>query len=256
MPDFIPTLIVGVSILVVLLIVFGGIFGPSPFPGRLTSSKTIDLGKDFTVSYTTGTADVVSTSGEIARGLFAGQDKGIAFDISNPSDATEGILKLNVKNTNLYGSMIIRLNGNEIYRGFPRIGNHSIRFGGRNFTGSNVLDFIAESSGWRIWAPTVYTFDSSVTVDYIGKQSQTFNFNITNLELTNTARARIVVFADRQGINDFIVRINDVEIFRGLTNVFTDFPVDVLKEGTNTVEMSAEPNTTYRVSNAQIILFF
>ena len=188
--------------------------------------------------------------------MFAGKDKSISFEIPNPSDATEGILKLNVENTNLYGAMIIRINGYEVYRDYPRIGRHTITFNGRNLTSNNVLDFIAESSGWKIWAPTVYVFDSDVSVDYIGRQTQTFSFNITNLELVNTGRARIVVFADRQGVGDIIIRVNGVEIYRGLTNVFTDFPVDILKEGDNIVEMSAEPNATYRVSSAQIIIFF
>ncbi len=69
-------------------------------------------------------------------------------------------------------------------------------------------------------------------------------------------KARIIVFAEREGTGDLEIRINGVKIYSGITTVHKDFPISVLNTGDNTIEFSTEANTKYDVSSAQIIIFF
>ncbi len=255
MPEFIPILIVAILSLIVLLLAFGS--GRVSYVSTIPSStKTLVLGEKFSVSYVSGEELIANLSGEISQGLFSSETKKINFNIEDPTDISEGRIKLRVWNSNYYGDMIIEVNGEKIYEGTPEIGEKIVTFGGNILKHSNTLEVLAESSGWRIWAPTVYIFDLNLSVSYLGRRKQSFTFELSNLEVMNTNRARLLVFGERRGTGDLIVRLNGIEIFRGFTNVYTDFPTDILKEGNNTLELSTEPNTAYDISSVEIILFF
>jgi len=255
MPDFVPVLIAAVLSLIVLLIAFGGGFISQP--GELRASRTIFLGQDFTITYSAGEKSVASLGGEVSRGVFSGiGDKTIDFQVPNTADISECVIKLKIWNTNHYGNLIISINGKEIYRGFPNIGEKTISFGKDILEGSNTLEVEAENSGWRFWAPTVYIFDMNVNVNYLGRKTRSFTFDISENELTNTNRARLLIFGTREGRGNLNVRLNGVEIYSGLTTVYTDFAVDALEIGNNTLDLSTEPDTTYNISSAQIVLFF
>jgi hypothetical protein len=256
MPEFIPILIVAVLSLVVLLLVYGEGIVPSYTRTIPSSSRTIVLGRDFSVSYVSGEEFVTHMSGEVSQGVFSGEKKRVEFDIDNPGDISEGVIKLKVWNSNYYGGMIIKINGEEIYKGYPEIGERTIVFNGNILKYNNVLEVVAESSGWRIWAPTVYIFDLNLSVNYPDRRKQSFTFELSDLEIMNTNRARLLVFGKRYGTGSLIVRLNGFEVFRGFTNVYTDFSTDILREGNNTLELSTEPNTTYEISSAEVVLFF
>jgi hypothetical protein len=253
-----PVLIIGVFLLVILLITFGGnltVFTPTRY-GYLSSSRTISLGNNFTISYTTGEENVGSLSGEVSNGVFSKSDKTTGFQVSNLDDTSEGLIKLKIWNTNHYGNLIILVNGKEVYREYANVGERLISFDKSILKDDNVLEVKAESSGWMIWAPTVYIFDADVSIDYAGRKMQTFTFDLNNLEITNVNVGRILIFGTRTGDGNLNVRINGIQAFSGYTTVYSDFPTDILRVGNNTVELATEPNTSYEISSAQIILYF
>jgi len=258
MPDFVPVLIVAVLLLIVLLVVFGGsiFFVPGGAGGKAVSSRTVVLGQDFVVKYSEGQSNITSFGWEVSQGLFGNSDKKIEFAVDNYRDASEGVLKLKTWNSNYYGNFIIKINDQDIYRGVPDIGDRTIVFDGSVFKASNSIEVEAESSGWKIWAPTVYIFDASLSVNYIGRITQNFSFSLNEREIANVDRARLLIFGTRKGIGDLHVKVNGREIFSGITTVYTDFGIDSLKVGNNFVELTTETDTMYNISSAQIVLFF
>jgi ASC-1-like (ASCH) protein len=260
MPDFLPVLIIAIVCLVALLLVFGGGFISFPYsrayPSRyLPSDRTIEFNY-FEVSYISGEENVGYVGGEVSNGVFATEEKRTGFNVLNPDEVSEALINLKVWNTNYYGRMIILVNGKEVYADYPPVGEKLIGFDPSVLKENNILEVKAENSGWKIWAPTVYAFDMDVKVDYLARKTKTFDFELTDLETEYMDKARIVVFGDRQGTGNLDIRINDVKVYEGITTVYKDFPVSVLKTGNNTIEFSTEPNTRYDISSAQIILFF
>lgn len=257
MPDFLPVLIIAIIAFIGLLLVFSGGFVSTPTtPSRyLPADRTIEF-NSFEVSYVSSEAKVGYVSGEISNGVFGKEEKRIGFQVSDPDEAFEVFIDLSNQEANYYGKMIILVNGKEIYSDYPPVGEKLIGFDTNILQKDNILEVKAESSGWRIWAPTVYDFNINVIVNYFGKKTKRFNFELNDLETKYMNRARVVVFGDRKGVGNLNVFVNGVTVFSGVTTVYKDFPTSVLKTGNNTIEFSTEVNTTYDISSAQVIIFF
>ncbi|MFH1229743.1 MAG: hypothetical protein V1678_04955 [Candidatus Aenigmatarchaeota archaeon] len=257
MPEFVPVLIAAVLSLIVLLVAFGGsfIFTPGPSVSK-ASSKTIVLGQDLTVMFIEGQKNVTSLGGEVSQGLFGSNPRETEFTVEKYQDATEGAIKLNVTDSNYYGALIIRVNDETVYTGVPAIGERTIMFDGKLLKSNNTLAIDAESSGWKIWAPTVYLFDSSMSVNYIGRETQSLSFDLTASELKSLSRARLLIFGTRKGNGNLVAKMNDREIFSGFTTVYTDFAIDNLKEGKNVLDLSTEKNTVYNITSVQVVVFY
>ncbi len=260
MPDFLPILVIGIICLIGLLLVFGGggfIFGPSSTTTRigLPADRTIEF-HSFNVFYTTGEETASHVGGEVSNGIFAVDEKRIGFQVSDIEEVFDSFLKLKVWNANYYGKLVILINEKEVYRDHPPVGEILIGFDNSILERNNILEIGAESSGWRLWAPTVYIFDLDVVVDYTGERAKSFTFDLTDKEKNYLNRARIIVYADREGPGKLDVMVNDVKIYSGVTTIYTDFSTNTLKAGNNTIKFSTEPNTRYEVSSAEIILFF
>lgn len=257
MPDFIPVLIAAILGLIVVMLVFGGGFGFFAGGGEVSeSSRTITLGEDFTISYTVGEEAVSSFGGEVSNGLFSYSEQRSEFDIDNVGDVTEGTIELKTWNSNYYGNLMIYINDKEVFRGAPVIGDKTISFDGGILDTTNTIKVIAETSGWKLWAPTIYIFDADVSVSYESRKSLTSEFELARSEVNSINRARLLIFGTRKGDGDLEARINGVEIYSGRTPIYIDFAIDRVQEGINTVDLSAGPNTDYNISSAQIVLFY
>jgi hypothetical protein len=258
MADFVSVLIVAVLLLIGLLIVFGGasIFLPSGYGGNAQPSKTIVLGQNLAVMYMEGQNNVTSLKGEVSQGVFGNEKQKTEFAVDNYKDVSEGIIKLKVLNSNYYGAFIININGQLVYQGVPEIGEKTITFDGSVLKSDNEIGIEAESSGWKLWAPNIYLFNADLSVNYIGKTTQSLSFDLTSSEMKNINRARLLVFGTRNGPGDLLVKINGMEVFSGLTPIYTDFSTDNLKVGNNVLDLSTEKNTAYNLTTVQLVLFF
>jgi len=256
MPDFVPILIAAVLLLIVLLIAFGGGWLVSPQKGeKLSGSRTIFLGQDFVVAYLEGEKNIASLSGEVSNGIFSVSNKNVDFNIETLGDVSEGLIKLRVLDSNYYGNLMMYLNGKEVYSGIP-VGEKTIAVDKSILSQSNTLEVRAESSGWKIWAPTVYKIDADFFVNYLGKKTQSFTFDLTDTDIMNINNARLVMFGNKEGSGNIDASINGVEIYSGYVTAYQDFSTDLLKVGNNTLDLSTELNTKYDISSLQLILFF
>jgi hypothetical protein len=258
MSDFLPVLVIAVILFVILLIVFGGnfiSFFPTSSRHNLPPDETINFGS-FETYYTASEVNAANANGEVSNGIFQKNDERIGFIAMNPDKVSEGLIDLKVSDTNFYGRMVISINGKDVYSDYPAVGETLISFDSNILQENNILEVKAESSGWRIWAPTIYDFSLGVKLDYTGKRSKSFIFELSSLETRYMTNARVVAFGNRTGIGNLIVTANEVVVANGATTLYQDFPTSVLRTGNNTIEFSAEPNTTYDISSAQLILFF
>jgi hypothetical protein len=257
MPDFVPVLVAAVLSLVVLLVAFGGsMFIPTGAGGHKESSKTIILGQNLVVMYIEGQKNVTSLGGEASQGIFGSSDQETGFTIDDYKDVSEGVIKLRTWNSNYYGNLFINVNGNQVFNGVPAIGEQTIIFDSSILRPNNTLQVQAESSGWKMWAPNVYIFNASLSVNYIGRTTQSLKFDLNSAESKGASRARLLVFGTRTGPGNLVATLNGNQIFSGFTTVYTDFAIDNLKEGQNTLDLSTEKNTIYNITSVQIVVFY
>ncbi len=254
MPDFIPVLIAAVLLLTILLMVYGGTFvAPSP---EIANSKTLLLGEDITIAHNVGESLLTRFDITVSNGIFSQESKKYSFDVVNSKDASEGILRFDVLDTNIYGNLLFYVNDKLVYNKPNDLGYNIYTFKSDFSDSNNRLEIAAESSGWKMWAPTIYKIKGNLSVNYLGEKFSTLKFNISNLELLNLKRATLRIFGLKFGNGHLTAKVNGVEVFDGFTNVDSLVQMDVLKEGENTLELSCDVNTRYDLSSIQIILFF
>ena len=254
MPEFIPVLIAAVLLMVVLLIAFsGGIEVPSP---AISNSRTILLGEDVLVANSVGESPVSFFNATVSNGLFSQESKKVFFTVTNPGDVSEGRLKFDVFETNLYGNLLFFVNGKQVFNQPAEVGSHGFTFKNGIFNADNELEVKSESSGWKIWAPTIYKLKGNLSVSFLGENFETFDFNLTKLEILNVKTARLRVFGTRFGLGELIAKINGVQVFSGFVDVDQLIQADVFKEGLNTLELSSERDSRYDLTSVQVVLFF
>jgi hypothetical protein len=220
----------------------------SGFIGRGEGIKHVVIARNFVVSYFSGEQKILSMSNiTVANGLMNYMDRKISFDVGELESVERGKISIEVFNTNLYGPLIIYLNGKEIFSNYTPIGRYEIAF---NISllreKNNLLEIGCGSSGWKLWAPTMYILSLNLSVDKLQLKKRTYYF-ILGEEVQSLTGSRLVFSIDkRKGEGNLIVRINGKEIYRGKdVSPLIDFSWhDVaLRKGENIIEFLVERNT-------------
>ena len=264
MPEFIPVLIAAVLIFAGLLLAFGAVvmLPPTPYApdggGPTEQLRHIHLGGNFSIGYIAAELPVANISGVVSRGLLSGEDKFFSFPLSEPGSATGGHIRLHVKDANLYGRLMVGLNGHELFNEFGYPGDYSIPFGPDMLKSENTLEVRAESSGWRFWAPTIYDLSAETTVNWRGALSKTFNFTLSSDDVALATKGRLVIgVTRREGTGQLTAKLNNNTIYADVkTAIVKDFTPDSFAVGTNVLEVSAPAGTRYTVSASEIIIYF
>ncbi|MFQ6021069.1 MAG: hypothetical protein ACE5J4_03610 [Candidatus Aenigmatarchaeota archaeon] len=258
MPEFIPILITALVIMIVLLMVFGGVMVSVPSPEKLPESRVILIGSDFSITYEIGDRRLSNLNGTVSKGIISGIDKSVAFDVPDLEDVKQGFVRFKINDTNLYGKLLFYINDKEVYADYPRKGiEYSFSFDPDILNSeNNVWDVKAESSGWKIWAPTIYNFNANLFVSYLGKKTHDLIFDLNETEVENFKRAKLVMFGSRSGSGKIIVKLNGIEIYKGYMDVDQEFPESILKSGENRIHISSEADSKYDIDTAEIFLYF
>lgn len=283
MSDFLPVLTVGIVLLAIMFLFFGGLqIGPAaprahaggfeeeaPSPPPVSgligypqeAIRTITLANDFFVSFESGDKSVAALrNSSVENGVFGKVDRTVSFDASSQQDIVSAKVRMNVTNTNLYGYIVATLNGEEIFNNYSLIGKMDIPINASKLKqANNILKIAASGSGWRIWAPAVYYFDADVLINYYSLKAKSFDFTAdTGIKSITNARL-VVVVSKKEGAGNLIARINGREIYRGNNSRLAvgDFSAsDISLGATNTLELMAEKDTNYDISSAEILLFY
>lgn len=261
MTDFIPVLIAAILLFSVMMIAFGGFLtSTSTYQSAYNASKisyvdTVHLGSDFNISSGRGPKYAAYMTGIISSGLLSSVDKSSSFE-ADGTGSSGGRIDLVVTNTNLYGPFIIKVNGNVVYSNYSRVGSHTIHFPREYLEPENVVEFTAGSSGWRIWAPTVYIFRANVSVDYYGKVKRDFGFTLNYDQFESLKNADLVSnVTGYDGLGRPVYSVNNYEVYRGSAKVI-NMPLDIIRPGVNNVTVSSESDTVFTVSSLDAVLSY
>lgn len=257
MADFIPVLTVAIISLLGMFIIFGGYVNYTPETTESSGdvyyyTSDITLGSAFTVAdYQSGT-EVVEIIGNVSSGIVSKSDRENSFIVNDLNDVKYGRGVITVKDTNLYGSLIVMINDNVIYNNVTFKGIHTFRFDKSVLKDTdNTIVVKAAGSGWRIWAPTYYDVDVRIFGDESDNLIKEGTFDLRYVP--EDARLNVYV-TDRTETGNLIVKINGYRVSQGMYNVFKDFDTGILREGSNSYEIYAETGSKYNVQSAYISL--
>ncbi|UCG95612.1 MAG: hypothetical protein JSV92_01010 [archaeon] len=218
--------------------------------------------KPFQVSYITEKKSFVDLEKVvIENGLFTTNEYQRVFSLNEDElkKLSSATLTGEVEDTNLYGRILVGLNGETIYSRYVSPGENFEVFLNRSvFQSRNELLLTAESSGWRLWAPTVYHIKNlQLKSDFTGEVSQSFDFHVKEEE-TPVKLARVILkFDEIKGDGKLFVSVNGEQVFNGTPNLIQWIEFENLAtEGKNTVGMVSERGTEFTVRDAEVIIFW
>ncbi len=206
----------------------------------------------------------------VARGVLTLQEHELNFqaDAAEFDALSKGTLSFHIVDTNHYGALLVSLNDKVVWSGMPDV-NDIVQIDMAPFRslfrdGRNTIQIGATSSGWRIWAPTVYVLDDmQLSERAYEKATQTFEFDLTSDEVANWEVGRAVFKIDSaDASDDLIIRVNDAIVFRGrpspkqisYTIDFSSVIADI-QPGTNTLSLEAGKSASYEIRELEIIVF-
>jgi len=109
------------------------------------------------------------------------------YILKNLKNAT---LSFSVKATNNYGDLYIVLNNETIFKNRALLGDYRLNIDPRR---ENVVEFGTSSSGWKIWAPSVYNISNlSIEMDYSFKEINITLNNQTEYSGMPETRVKVV----------------------------------------------------------------
>ena len=178
-------------------------------------------------------------------------------DLKKLSSAT---LSGEIEDTNFYGKLIIGLNGKEIFSKILMPGEtFEVPVNRSLFQERNEFLVTAESSGWKLWAPTVYIMKNlELKSDFMGEVSQSFDFFVKEEEMPVTLGRLVLKFDEISGNGNLMVSVNGNLVFNDTPSQiqWIDFNGSLIEEGKNTIEMVSEKDTEFTVRNAEVIIFW
>jgi len=290
--EFAKVFIIGLLLLVALYIVFGGFEyfgGYEGGPGYkfMPSSRNMSLGepvitkpsgdfvgnrevedfreislnaKPFEVSYLTEEKPLVAIDNfEVKNGILDYKDYRKKFVLTDDELEKMSSPKLGgtVDDTNLYGRLEVQLNGEKVFSKYVEPKDSFEVFINKSLIKKdNEIVIAPESSGWRIWAPTVYIMkEVKLYSKFFGEVSQSFDFNVDEKE-SPVIFSRIILDID-DGNGTLIVKVNGETVFNDTptSRQWIEFS-GIVKQGKNTVDFYSGEGGDFKINNAQIIIFW
>jgi hypothetical protein len=183
---------------------------------------------------------------EVTAGLLGGERED--FDLTAPDYVQEwkkgGIITFRVSDTNQYGDLVVRWNGDEVYRGRASVGEYEIELQPEQVKGQNTLEVYADGPGLMFWATTVYQIKDFVASASYGP-AKFLDFAVSQDELETLDHFELAWYTkSRRG--NLSVKINGGEIYnaypeRDVSISFTDASLgsSMLRPGNNRLMFSA-----------------
>lgn len=218
--------------------------------------------KPFKVSYITERKSFIELeSVDIRSGLLSTTDYTRTFELTEDdlNKLSTATLSGKIEGTNMYGKLLIGLNGQPIYSNFLSPGeSFDVDVDNSFFLQQNNFLVTAESSGWRLWAPTVYLVKNLVLKsDFTGEVSQSFDFHLKEEETPVNLVRIILKFDEISGSGNLIVRLNGNTVFNDVPGLVQWIDIEGnVTEGKNTIEMVSDKDTEFTVSSAEVIVFW
>ena len=271
MENFVIFLIAGLVALAALLVLFGGITGIEPIgisPGGkvvynisgavLIGPEDVDAHRqydmDLNVSYIKGEEVYPLEGKELSNGLLFGSDS-IKYHLE-----AEGVDSLTVNfkivRTNSYATLNIKINDKIAHEKVYYPGYCSISIGEAFLSEDMVIEIEAASSGWKIWAPNVYSLeDVELKVKSYLLNSNEFAFSLSE-EYKNFEQGKVDLLLD-ENMGKLIAELNDKVIYSGVVSYYKtiEFNKTALKSGKNSLIIKADLNSLFS-GKATLTVFY
>ncbi len=264
MDELYAFLFAGLAIMLMLMVLFGGGISyttesPTKYenetlPGDL-KWKTIELG-DISLREQNGEkTEIIEKEFAVHSGLFTGNleyTKKFEVDKFVLDNMDKTILSFDVKDTNNYGSLLIRLNNETLMNENALRGKYTFKL---NNSEENIIEFKTSSSGWKIWAPSVYVISNlSLRTEYSFREFPKYDFFISKYIYNNQYKSELAfdfVDADRE----FNITLNNKTIYSDVpSSRVTKINLEDVREGLNEIRFSSNGDAT--LENAVIRIYY
>jgi len=275
--EFLWFLFAGLVILAVLLAIFNVGFVPEreehrePIPIPQTEEKQLNQWENWVGLRNVevyrviplGTLDTSYLSSEkitsaldknIFSGLLFGSNS-LKIDLTRSPDHLGSYIEFDVQDTNNYGALVIKLDGNIIARDYYGIGNHKVLL--ENISENSRVEIYAESSLWKLWAPAQYNLRNIKVVEKsLYLRPQEFSFMLYD-EYNTMTQAFINLNLDTH-VGELITEVNKNEVYRDVvTGPKKTIVVDKTPfvKGENIITFRSEQNSNF-TGSASITVYY
>lgn len=277
--EFVWVLIIAVIALAVFAVVGLYIGGPGAGPGPAASNYTLmgnfSLGRvGYTGSSPIRTESIGSfTAGEpqienmksvadlrVATSLI-GMERGeyiIGVEEGVLPEVREARISFDVDETNLYGNLVIKWNGKEVFRKGASPGHYSLTIEKEAVKAANRLEIYAEGPGALFWASTLYAI-KDFRVNKVSGLAKIWPFSLGSGELQVFDRGEISFELGERGPGKLLIKVNGITVYNKEPKLeekvgFTYADVPFLKAGNNLLVFSAE-NGSFRIVDAELGIY-
>ena len=265
--EFVGFLVIGLVVLAILLAVYG-----MPQDGSCNSYKCcgrkcnatvepfyLEVVKSFYIPLLKAenvlqTDKVQLCERNVQNGLLFGNQK-IEYQL-NREGVQSVYVKLSVFSANKLGNLIVKANGQIIENKPFDVGDYVIPIPANLTSDSTKIEIEAESSYWKIWAPTVYTLGcTDITYTSFESGFSQFKFYLGE-EYINAKYAKIDAYFN-QSTGSLIVELNGKNIWNGPTSQLQTIVLykNDLRLGDNFVAFKAAENSKF-LGAANIVVVY
>ncbi|MFH1420949.1 MAG: hypothetical protein ABIG30_03210 [Candidatus Aenigmatarchaeota archaeon] len=282
MDEFIAFLVIGLIIIAAMLVVFNvGIYSPSSGGGygitpseeeSTTTNITVIEGlvgthdveiyhpialENIDVSYTSAPKTYNLPDKRLVNGLLFGSNE-LALDIRDLSYVNSARLSFVVKDTNKYGPLVVSVNDRVISSKAYNMGEQYVDIDPSILSNDITIKIKPSSSGWFIWAPTVYDLEEiKLSIHSLTSKAQTFNFLLSDDEINNWERGYLAMQLSSYSGPLFVELNGEQQFNNNLTSSYQNIPYNKsnLIIGNNTLSLRAEKNAAF-LGRANLLIFY
>lgn len=252
----------GLLIILGLFVFFGGNYDYSIGPGEggdiekpELSWRVVELGDISLKEQKMQKIKKLSDEFEVHNGVLSGNSKYIVQFELEPEiieSEEESFLNFFIKDTNNYGDLNIRLNNQTLLESSALRGEYRIPIDVRE---ENKLEVEVDSSGWKIWAPSIYIISNTTTETlYSFKETPEEEFFLSEYLYKNLHKCELVF--DLVEANDLLeISINDKEEYSEVPYTKTNvLELTNIEEGKNKISFFSEGDVV--LENVIIRIFY
>lgn len=244
MPEFIPVLVAGLILFAIMFAVFGfssgGMSGFFLAEGKSNQYNYVDLFEGKSVSMN------IYPVAEI-NGSIDSKEKIKSFEFeADPKVFKTGVFEVLVNETNKYGKISFKINGFDVYSGYPEVGRLWVRFGPDIIKKNNVLEVAVSSPGWRFWETAKYDFTAVIKGAIESRIKKDFVLEpVKNPKL-------IMDFRYNRG--NLAIELNGKRVYEDSPDsaLFLELEPELF-EGKNIIEFIPAPGARFDIAVAEIV---
>jgi hypothetical protein len=219
--------------------------------------KEIPLGDIISKERTMQTTDLIEDNLSVQSGFFFGSreySRKVEIDPYVANNLNYATLNFRIEDTNNYGLLNVSIDNKTVFMENPLRGTYSVNLSKMNK--ASVIYIKTESSGWRVWAPSMYDISNmSLDTSYTTKETPQYEFDVPHYVYSTFYKGEIKF--DSIYPIDLKVFLNGDPVF-SKANTFGKATITLSKNDLvpekNIIEFESVKD--FRLENAKIYLYY